>query len=135
MNERILDHVGIAVPSLDLASPIWSFLAGAPSGPRECIDAQRVEVVFLGDGPGRIELLAPTGPDSAVARFLERRGPGVHHICFRVPDIRAAAAEHLANGFELVDPEPGTGAGGHQVLFLNPRTAGGVLVELLERVT
>ena len=80
MTERNLDHVGIAVPSLDEAIPVWSRLTGSPATGRETVAAQRVEVVFLGSGPGRIELLAPTEADSPVARFLERRGPGPRHL-------------------------------------------------------
>ncbi|HET7321540.1 MAG TPA: methylmalonyl-CoA epimerase [Longimicrobiaceae bacterium] len=132
MNERILDHVGIAVPSLDEALPIWEPILGAPGHGRETVAAQGVEVVFLGSGAGRVELLAPVSPDSAVARFLTRHGPGMHHLCYRVPDIRSALAELAAEGYELIDEEPRPGAHGHLVAFLHPRAAGGVLVELLE---
>jgi methylmalonyl-CoA/ethylmalonyl-CoA epimerase len=132
MQERTVDHVGIAVPSLDEALPIWEVLTGAKGSGREVVDSQGVEVVFVGSGPGRVELLSPTRPDSAVARFLERRGPGMHHVCYRVPDIRAALAEHQAQGFQLIDQEPRAGAHGHRVAFLHPRSAHGVLVELVE---
>jgi len=132
MPERTLDHVGVAVPSLDDALPLWESLLGAQGSGRERVETQGVEVVFVGSGPGRIELLAPTRPDSPVARFLERKGSGMHHLCYRVPDIRAALAEYAAEGYELIDREPRAGAHGHRVAFLHPRTSTGVLVELLE---
>lgn len=132
MQERPLDHVGVAVASIDEALPLWQSLVGAEGSGREIVDSQGVEVVFIGSGAGRIELLAPTRADSPVARFLERRGPGIHHVCYRVPDIRAALAEARADGLDLIDQEPRSGAHGHQVAFLHPRSTGGVLVELLQ---
>jgi methylmalonyl-CoA/ethylmalonyl-CoA epimerase len=132
MNERALDHVGIAVPSIDEALPTWEAILGAAGSGRETVDSQGVEVVFVGSGAARVELVAPSGPDSPVARFLARRGPGIHHLGYRVPDIRAALADLEARGFELIDREPRAGAHGHQVAFLHPRAAGGVLVELVE---
>lgn len=132
MNERTVDHVGIAVASLDEAIPTWESIVGSPAEGRETVGSQGVEVVFLGTGAARIELLAPTRPESPVARFLERRGPGLHHVCYRVPDIREALASFAAAGFELIDRESRPGAHGHRVAFLHPRSAGGVLVELVE---
>jgi methylmalonyl-CoA epimerase len=132
MDERTLDHIGIAVPSLDEALPIWESLLRAPGSGRETVDSQGVEVVFVGTGPGRVELLAPTRPDSAVARFLDRRGPGTHHLCYRVADLEGALAELTAAGHSAIDPEPRTGAHGHRVVFLHPRTTTGVLIELLD---
>jgi methylmalonyl-CoA/ethylmalonyl-CoA epimerase len=132
MNERALDHVGIAVPSIDEALPTWEAILGVAGSGRETVGSQGVEVVFLGSGAARVELVAPSRPDSPVARFLARRGPGIHHLGYRVPDIRAALADLEARGFELIDREPRTGAHGHQVAFLHPRAAGGVLVELVE---
>ncbi|HET8654344.1 MAG TPA: methylmalonyl-CoA epimerase [Longimicrobiaceae bacterium] len=132
MDERTLDHIGIAVPSLDEALPIWESLLGFPGSGRQVVDSQGAEVVFVGPGPGRVELLAPTRPDSPVARFLGRRGPGMHHLCYRVADLEGALAELTAAGHSPVDPEPRTGAHGHRVVFLHPRTSTGVLIELLE---
>jgi len=133
MHERTLDHVGIAVTSLEEAIPVWTALLQATAEGREVVADQQVEVVFVGSGAGRIELLAPTGPGSTITRFLERRGPGLHHVCYRVPDIREALQAHLAAGLEAIDREPRRGAHDHLVAFLHPRTTGGVLVELLER--
>jgi methylmalonyl-CoA/ethylmalonyl-CoA epimerase len=97
------------------------------------VETQGVEVVFVGSGAGRVELIAPTRPDSPVARFIERRGTGMHHLCYRVPDLRAALAHFAAEGYELIDREPRVGASGHLVAFLHPRSTGGVLIELLEQ--
>lgn len=130
--ERVLDHVGIAVESLDEALPVYEPLVGATGNGRERVESQGVEVIFVGSSPGRLELLAPTRPDSPVARFLERRGPGLHHVCYRVPDIATALREHEQAGYELIDSEPRSGAHGHRVAFLHPRSTGGVLVELLQ---
>ena len=132
MSERVLDHVGIAVHSLDDALPVWEALTGTSPSPRDEVGTQGVEVLFLGTGPGRVELLAPTRPDSPIARFLERRGPGMHHLCYRVANLAIALAEFASEGYELIDSEPRAGAFGHRVAFLHPRTAGGVLVELVE---
>lgn len=132
MNEHPLDHVGIAVPSLDDALPMWEAIVGSPGTGRERVETQGVEVIFVGAGAGRVELLAPTRPDSPVARFLDRRGSGMHHLCYRVPDIRAALDDFRRQGYELIDQEPRTGAHNHRVAFLHPRTTAGVLIELLE---
>lgn len=131
-HERTLDHVGVAVHSLDDSLPLWESLVGAKGSGRERVDTQGVEVVFIGWGPGRIELLAPTRAESPVARFLERRGTGMHHLCYRVSDLRAALEEHRQAGHELIDSEPRGGAHGHRVAFLHPRSTSGVLIELLE---
>lgn len=135
MAERTLDHVGIAVASLDDALATFEAIVGALAEGRERVESQGVEVVFVGSGAGRLELLAPTRPDSPVARFLQRRGPGIHHLCYRVPDLAAALREHAAAGDELIDREPRAGAHGHRVAFLHPRSTGGVLTELLEATT
>jgi methylmalonyl-CoA epimerase len=132
MDERTLDHVGSAVPSLDEALPHWEYLLGTRGSRREAVPSQGVEVAFVGSGAGRVELLAPLRPDSAVARFLQRRGPGMHHLCYRVPDLPAALAGMEARGYDLIDREPRAGAGGHRVAFVHPRSTGGVLLELLE---
>jgi methylmalonyl-CoA/ethylmalonyl-CoA epimerase len=132
MSERVLDHVGIAVASLDDALPRWEAITGSAGYGREIVDSQGVEVVFVGHGAGRVELLTPTRADSPIARFLERRGPGIHHICYRVADIAAALDDFASQEFQLIDRESRTGAHGHRVAFMHPKSAGGVLVELLE---
>ena len=132
MGVRKLDHVGIAVASLDEALPVWESILGAPGSGRETVGPQGVEVVFVGTGPGRVELLAPTRPDSPVARFLDRRGPGMHHLCYRVENVASALAELEREGYRLIDREPRRGAAGHLVAFLHPATSTGVLLELVE---
>jgi methylmalonyl-CoA/ethylmalonyl-CoA epimerase len=132
MSERVLDHVGVAVPDLEAAIPVWEALIGAPATDRERVESQGVEAVFLGQGAGRVELVAPFRADSPVTRFLDRRGTGMHHLCYRVPDIRAAMQEYRQAGFQPIDEEPRVGAHGHLVAFLHPRSATGVLIELLE---
>lgn len=132
MRPRTLDHVGIAVASIDESLPLWESLTRGKGSAREVVESQGVEVVFVGAGAGRVELIAPVRPDSTVARFLERRGSGMHHLCYRVPDLRAALSEFAAEGYELIDREPRPGAGGHLVAFLHPRSTAGVLIELLE---
>lgn len=127
-----IDHVGIAVNSLDEAVPLYRAILGeAPSG-REKVGGEGVEVAFFGSGAGRVELLEPTRPDSAVARFLDRRGPGLHHVCLRVDDLELALERARQAGAEPIPPAVREGAGGHRVTFLHPRSTGGVLVELSE---
>ena len=130
--ELPLDHVAIAVPSLAAALPIFEEIQGVQATTPEAVPAQHVNVIFLGEGETRIELLEPTSDQSTVQRFLERRGAGLHHIAYRVPDIRAALARLSAAGFRLIDREPRPGARGHQVAFLHPHSTGGVLIELVE---
>lgn len=132
MTERALDHVGIAVPSLDESLSLFESITGHKGYGRERVDSQGVEVIFLGTGEGRLELLAPTRDDSAVAKFLAKRGPGMHHLCYRVPDLPAALDECRAAGMRLIDEAPRPGAGGHRVAFLHPKSTGGVLTELVE---
>ena len=127
-----LDHVGIAVHSIEESMPLFERLANARGGEIEDVAAQGVRVAFVGTGSARLELIEPVTQQSTIARFLEKRGSGLHHIAYRVPDIRAALADFESQGIQLIDREPRPGAGGHLVAFLQPRTTGGVLVELVE---
>lgn len=130
-----LDHVAIAVPSLSSALPLYEALTGSKSSPPEAVAAQAVNVVFLGEAGARVELIEPTDPGSPVGRFLEKRGPGLHHIAYRVPDLRAALARLQSAGFQLIDREPRTGAHGRRIAFIHPSSTGGVLIELVEEST
>jgi methylmalonyl-CoA/ethylmalonyl-CoA epimerase len=130
--ELPIDHVAIAVPSITAALPIFELLANATGSPVERVEAQKVDVAFVGTGAGRIELLQPTGPDSTVQKFLDKRGAGLHHIAYRVPDIDEALARLRAAGVRLIDEHARPGAGGHRVAFLHPSATQGVLVELVE---
>ena len=129
--ERI-DHIGIAVDDLDAALVTWERL-GLIEAKIETIEDQGVRVAMLKVGDGKVELLAPLGPDTPVGRFLARKGPGLHHVAFRVDDIEAALAEARSRGLELIDETPRLGAGGARIAFLHPRAAGGTLVELCQR--
>lgn len=130
--ELPLDHVAIAVPSITAALPLFELLANASGSPIERVEAQKVDVAFVGSGDGRIELLQPAAPDSTVQKFLDRRGAGLHHIAYRVRDIEGALAQLAAKGIRLIDEKPRPGAGGHRVAFLHPQSTHGVLVELVE---
>jgi methylmalonyl-CoA epimerase len=132
MNERTLDHVGIAVASLDEAIPLWEGLLEVSASAREVVNSQDVEVAFLESGSASIELLAPLRPNSPVAQFLERRGPGIHHLAFRVSDLPAALESMREEGYVLVDEEPREGSHGRRIAFLHPRSLNGVLVEFVE---
>lgn len=127
-----LDHVAIAVESIDAVLPALQAVTGAGSTPRERVPAQGVELVFLGAGDGKLELLQPLAPDSPVGRFLEKRGPGLHHIAYRVDDVDATLQALADQGFELIDRTGRPGAMGHRVAFLHPRSTGGVLIELVQ---
>ena len=127
-----LDHVGVAVPSIDDALEIYQAL-GLVEQKREVVPGQQVTVAFLPVGESRIELLEPTSPDSPVAKFLEKRGGGIHHVCFAVADIEAALSDLSQRGFRLVHRVPVPGADGKRVAFLHPEAGGGVLIELAEK--
>ena len=128
-----IHHVGVAVADLDEAVATWSRLFGAEVEVRETVADQGVETALLRVGDGRIELLASLAPDSPVGKFLDRRGPGMHHVAFEVDDV-GAELEHLAaGGAELVDERPRPGLEGRDVAFIHPHATGGVLAELVAR--
>ncbi len=129
MTELAVDHIGIAVRSLEEGMAFYRALGLVEEG-REEVPEQGVRVAFLPAGGTRLELLEPTGPESPIARFLQRRGPGIHHICLEVGDIRAAMEGLRSRGFELLSEEPQPGADGTLVCFVHPKSAGGVLLEL-----
>jgi methylmalonyl-CoA/ethylmalonyl-CoA epimerase len=129
MDPTVLDHIGIAVESIDDGLDIYEAL-GLEAEAVEVVPEQGVRVAFLPVGDSRLELLEPTGPDTLIARHLERRGPGLHHICLRVPDIRAAMENLSRQGRTLLSEEPQPGANGCLVCFVHPKSTGGVLLEL-----
>jgi len=130
--ELPLDHVAIAVTSITAALPTFERVAGASGSPIERVESQQVAVSFVGSGESRIELIEPTSAGSTVQRFLDRRGPGLHHIAYRVSDLAAKLDELAEQGVRLIDREPRTGAHGHRVAFIHPESTGGVLIELVE---
>jgi methylmalonyl-CoA epimerase len=127
-----LDHVGIAVPSLAQALPLWRSLAGEPDGPPELVPSNRVRVAFLRFGETHVELLEPADGDSPVGRFLASRGPGLHHLAFRVPSVDHALEEVRAHGGRTVDTVARAGARGRKVGFAHPSAYAGTLVEFVE---
>ena len=130
MNKPKLDHIGIAVRSLD-AAKIYETL-GLTIDHVETVETQKVKTAFLSVGDSHLELLEPTGPDSTVAKFIEKRGEGIHHICLRVDDIEAHLKNLKAQGYRLINEAPVPGAHGCRVAFLHPSAGNGVLIELSE---
>jgi methylmalonyl-CoA/ethylmalonyl-CoA epimerase len=128
---RGVHHVGIAVPDLDDAVGRWSALLGARVERRETVPEQGVEAASLRVGEGRIELLSPLGPETPVGRFLEKRGPGMHHVAFEVDDVGAELERLRAQGAKLIDDQPRYGLFGLQVAFVHPDATGGVLAEFV----
>jgi len=124
-----LDHIGIAVRSLDEALVVYEAL-GLTEARREEVPGQKVRAAFLPAGDPSIELLEPTSDDSPVAGFLARRGPGIHHICFAVEDLEGMLNDLSAKGYRLIHRAPVSGAGGKRVAFLHPEAGNGVLIEL-----
>jgi methylmalonyl-CoA/ethylmalonyl-CoA epimerase len=125
-----IDHLGIAVKDLATAEPLFAALLGVAPGGREVVASEKVEVSFFQVGESRFELLQPTHPDSAIARAIEKRGEGLHHVCLAVGDIDAEVARLRERGFQFVGDAPRPGAGGHRVAFIHPKSAGGILIEL-----
>jgi methylmalonyl-CoA/ethylmalonyl-CoA epimerase len=130
--ELPLDHVALAVPSIESALPTYELLTGGRGSPPENIPGDNVRVAFVGGPACRIELVEPTTPESSVARFIARRGPGLHHIAFRVANLDEALRKLVVSGVELVDRTPRVGSHGRRVAFIHPRSTHGVLVELIE---
>ena len=129
-----IEHIGIATRRLDEALTFWRDALGLEVTATEEVAEQKVRVAMLPVGEPRIELLEPTAADSPVAKFIEKRGTGIHHIAVRVGDIRAALERLRASGARLIDETPRVGAGGCLVAFVHPSSANGVLLELVEHV-
>ncbi len=127
-----IDHVGLAVPDLEEAVALHGARLGLAAGHRELLPAEGLEVAFFDLGGSSLELLAPTDPDTSLARFLGRRGPGLHHLAYRVADLEAELRLWRERGAELIDTRPRPGARGRLVAFLHPRSLGGVLTELCQ---
>lgn len=132
MQLGLIHHVGYVVADLDAEIPAYRDVLGMPQVVREVMPDQGVEAVLLGAGPSYVELIAPVADDTGVARFLAKRGPGMHHVAFAVLELERTLGELEAKGVELIDSAPRRGLGGHMVAFLHPRSTGGVLTELVE---
>jgi methylmalonyl-CoA/ethylmalonyl-CoA epimerase len=127
-----IDHVGVAVEDLDDAVALYSERLAMPVQHRETVEEQGVEAVLLGVGESHVELLRPLGPETAVGRFLERNGPGLHHVAYGTDDIDSALDAVRAAGLRLIDERPRTGIRNSRVAFVHPKSTGGVLTELVE---
>jgi methylmalonyl-CoA/ethylmalonyl-CoA epimerase len=127
-----IDHIGVAVDDLDGAIRLYSETFGMREQHRETIEAFDVEAVLLEVGEGHVELLKPLSGESGIGKFLERNGPGLHHVAYQTDDIDSALEQVKAAGLDLIDKEPRTGIRGSRVAFLHPKSTGGVLTELVE---
>ncbi|MGE0102616.1 MAG: methylmalonyl-CoA epimerase [Blastocatellales bacterium] len=130
-----IQHLGVAVASIDEALAFWRDGLGLDLGEIELVEDQGVRVAMLPIGESRIELLEATGDETPVGKFIAKRGPGIHHLCVEVDDIEARLAELKARGVRLIDESPRIGAGGALVAFVHPAGTGGVLIELTQRGT
>jgi methylmalonyl-CoA epimerase len=127
-----IDHIGVAVEDLDASIKLYEEGFGMELGLRETVEAQGVEAALLNVGDGHVELMAATGPDTPVGKFIAKRGAGLHHVAYAVDDIDAVLPQLTANGFELIDETARPGIGGSRVAFLQPRSTERVLTEIVE---
>ena len=127
-----IDHIGVAVEDLDAGIALYERSFEMELAHRETVESQGVEAVLLDVGDGHVELLAPLGPDTPVGKYLERKGPGLHHVAYAVDDVDGELDRLAEAGVELIDAEARTGIRGSRVAFLHPRSTGGVLTEIVE---
>ncbi|NSL88939.1 methylmalonyl-CoA epimerase [Chitinophaga solisilvae] len=129
-----VEHIGIAVKSLSVSIPLFEKLLDTPCYKQEAVESEQVQTAFFQQGETKIELLEATGPDSAIAKFLEKKGEGMHHIAFEVADIYAEMKRLQQEGFVLLQETPKKGADNKQVCFLHPKNTNGVLIEICQEV-
>jgi methylmalonyl-CoA/ethylmalonyl-CoA epimerase len=127
-----IDHIGVATDDLDGAIALYQGTLGMPVAHRETVESQGVEAVLLDVGEGHVELLRPLGPDTPVGRYLDRKGPGLHHVAYAVADIEGVLGKLKEAGIEMIDSEPRVGIRDSRVAFVHPRSTGGVLTEIVE---
>ena len=130
-----LEHIGIAVKSLSESEPLFEKLLNTPSYKRETVDDQMVITSFFQSGETKIELLEATSEDSAISKFIEKRGEGIHHLAFEVEDIRSEMKRLREEGFQLLHDEPSIGADNKWVCFLHPKSTNGVLIEICQTIS
>lgn len=131
LGDCVLDHIAIAVLDLEQSVQTYTALGLTFSADREVVASQKVKTAFAPiDQNGHIELLCPTESDSSIQKFIDKKGPGIHHICFRVSDVKAKQGELEQKGFTFIYPEPTVGAGNCLVNFIHPKSTGGVLIEI-----
>ena len=130
-----IDHIGVCVEHMDASAKLWSDLLGSAVSHRECVAPQKTDAVFLDppDSAATVELVSPMEGNIGLAKFLAKRGDGLHHLAFAVTDLRMALTRLSAAGIPLIDRQPRPGARGHEVAFLHPKAMNGTLVELVER--
>lgn len=134
LTDCILDHIAIAVKSIDATEKIYKDLGLTFAPEREIVEEQKVKTAFANiDVNAHIELLEPTDADSTIQKFIDTKGEGIHHICFKVPDVVAKTSELTEKGYRFIYPEPRLGAGGCLVNFMHPKSTGGVLIELSQK--
>jgi methylmalonyl-CoA epimerase len=127
-----IDHIGVATDDLDGAIALYEKKMGMPVAHRETVESQGVEAVLLDVGEGHVELLRPLGPDTPVGKYLERKGPGLHHVAYAVDDIEGVLGKLKESGIDLIDSEPRVGIRDSRVAFVHPRSTDGVLTEIVE---
>jgi methylmalonyl-CoA/ethylmalonyl-CoA epimerase len=127
-----IDHIGVATDDLDGAIALYEGTLGMPVAHRETVESQGVEAVLLDVGEGHVELLRPLGPDTPVGKYLDKKGPGLHHVAYAVDDIEAVLGRLKEAGIEMIDSEPRAGIRDSRVAFVHPRSTGGVLTEIVE---
>jgi methylmalonyl-CoA/ethylmalonyl-CoA epimerase len=127
-----IDHIGVATEDLDGAIALYEGTLGMPVAHRETVESQGVEAVLLDVGEGHVELLRPLGPETPVGKYLESKGPGLHHVAYAVEDIEGVLSKLKEAGIELIDSEPRVGIRDSRVAFVHPRSTGGVLTEIVE---
>ena len=128
-----INHIALVVPEMEPALKFWRDILGLPLQGVNDVPEQASRIAFLPTGAGEVELLQPTTSDSGVAKFLQKRGPGIHHVCFETDDLDGMIDLLKGKGVRLIGEKPSTGAGGKRMIFVHPESAGGVLVELYER--
>ncbi|MBF0118692.1 MAG: methylmalonyl-CoA epimerase [Desulfobacterales bacterium] len=129
-----IDHIGVAVNSIDAGKNFWKEILGLSLEGTETVEEQKVTTAFMPVGESEIELLESTSPEGPIAKFLEKRGEGFQHIAFMVEDIESALSELKEKGIKLIDEKPRKGAGGKKIAFLHPKSTNGVLVELCQKI-
>ena len=129
-----IEHLGIAVESIDKSAPFWKHIQQIAHSSTEDVIDQGVITDIYDTGNGKVELLESMGDDTPIGKFLNNRGPGIHHVCFEVSDINSAIKELKENNINILSEKPTIGAEGYKVVFIHPKSTGGVLVELAEKV-
>ena len=129
-----IDHVGIAVDDLENSIKVYSDLFGKAPDEQCLLESEKVKIAFFEVGVSSVELLAPTSQDSPIAKFMAKKGPGIHHICFRVNDIESSRKDLISKGYRCIDEVPRKGAHNTIVCFFHPKDFGGVLVELSQKI-